>query len=784
MLSKRFLLILSLFLTGCAIVGGSIYEMQYGEENPRDREIAVLPENYVDYWQDVKPVLESRCIVCHGCYDAPCQLKLGSPDGINRGGSTTPVYNASRLLPATLTRLHQDADSVNEWRDKGFHAVINEYGDSHEANRVAGIMYRLLKQKQDNPLPAEKLLPNSFQLDLDSAPVCPSPINISNYEQQYPLWGMPYALPGLEADEHKLLTTWLEQGARHTAEPALAPALIDAVKNWEGFLNQPSLKVQLSARYIYEHLFLMNLYFPDVEEGQYFRLVRSATPPGEAIDELATRRPYDDPGMDKFYYRLHVVRETIVAKSHIPYVLDDKRLARWQELFVQPDYDVAALPSHTPEVASNPFVAFKDLPVKSRYQFLLDDAQLFIMGFIKGPVCRGQIALNVINDHFWVFFVEPDIMRDADVEHFLTDQSINLQLPAQSQDVLFTTLPSWRRYSNMQREFLDSKIAMYKSFDASKDPEISEFIWDGDKHNPNAALTIFRHFDSASVEKGLIGKPPKTSWVIGYPLFERIHYLLVAGFDVYGNAGHQLLTRVYMDFLRMEGEANFLGALPAVDREKERDFWYRGAGSEIQEFLRLPRVEHQGPQKFKFTSDNPKLELYENLVNYLGVVNQNDYALSKIEADEKLRSLASLDGLTGKAVSLVPQMMLLLIEDPEKDADQLVTILHHNAHLNKSVVFNESKSRIPEEDTIGVYAGVLGAYPNVFLKVKVNDVSTMVAQLKVMTSEDDYASLLDRYGVRRTDARFWTHSDRVISLYKQTQPEYGGLLDYNRLENR
>lgn len=45
--------------------------------------------------------------------------------------------------------------------------------------------------------------------------------------------------------------------------------------------------------------------------------------------------------------------------------------------------------------------------------------------------------------------------------------------------------------------------------------------------------------------------------VIGYPLFERMHYLLLAGYDVYGNIGHQLATRLYMDFLRMEGELNF-----------------------------------------------------------------------------------------------------------------------------------------------------------------------------------------------------------------------------------
>ena len=65
---------------------------------------------------------------------------------------------------------------------------------------------------------------------------------------------------------------------------------------------------------------------------------------------------------------------------------------------------MSELPSWEPLIASNPFKAFKDIPPRSRYEFLLDDARYFIEGFIKGPVCRGMIALNVIEDQFWVAF--------------------------------------------------------------------------------------------------------------------------------------------------------------------------------------------------------------------------------------------------------------------------------------------------------------------------------------------------------------------------------------------
>ena len=40
-----------------------------------------------DYPPEVKPIIENRCMVCHGCYDAPCQLKMEAYEGIQRGAS-------------------------------------------------------------------------------------------------------------------------------------------------------------------------------------------------------------------------------------------------------------------------------------------------------------------------------------------------------------------------------------------------------------------------------------------------------------------------------------------------------------------------------------------------------------------------------------------------------------------------------------------------------------------------------------------------------------------------
>ena len=81
------------------------------------------------------------------------------------------------------------------------------------------------------------------------------------------------------------------------------PELQTQVRAWEAFLNGRTPREKLVARYLYEHLFLAHLYFtsePASERPAFFRLVRSRTPCEAGIDEIATRRPNDDPGPGDF----------------------------------------------------------------------------------------------------------------------------------------------------------------------------------------------------------------------------------------------------------------------------------------------------------------------------------------------------------------------------------------------------------------------------------------------------------------------------------------------------
>jgi len=768
-------------LAGCAYNSSSDLEALYGEAVPRSRAVEKLPINHVDYWQDVKPILEQRCVVCHACYDAPCQLKLGAPEGIERGASKQRVYHPERLRAAPLTRLFVDAQSVEAWRDKAFFPVLNEHSSSTEANFHASVLHQILTLKQDNPLPAEKILTDEFTLGINRKESCPTAAAFPDFAQEHPYWGMPYGFPGLSEPELRTITDWIQEGANYTEREPLETNLRDEINRWETFLNQDSLKMRLSARYIYEHLFLAHLYFDQINQRQFFKLVRSYTAPGEPPEIITSRRPYDDPGSERIYYRIVPEHEAIVVKTHMPYPLNDSKMALWKALFLDAEYAVNSLPDYSPATTGNPFSAYRDLPTNSRYRFLLDEAQFSIMNFIKGPVCRGQTALNVIRDHFWVFFISPEFGEAVKTAEFLDQQEENFELPSARGDINLP-LTNWLRYSAKQKRLMEARDK-YLAGKFSQHPSKvgMNLIWDGEQHNPNAALTVFRNFDSATVEKGLIGDTPQTAWVIGYPQLERIHYLLVAGYDVYGNVGHQLLSRLYMDFLRMESESNFLMLLPTDTRQKERANWYRGASKHTLSYLNHPSLDDEVEPTIHYSSGNHKAELFDKIKSHLRPALKNMHQFEPLESDISA-ALARLSQLAGEKTHYLPEFSLLNIIEEDKHLQ--VTLLKNTAHLNITSMFNEYKNIIESENTMTMTRGLIGAYPNAFFWVKREQLSQFVHAISGIGSAEQYEALLDDYGIRRTNPQFWKYSDAIHLQFAADAPVNFGYLDYNRFENR
>ncbi|WP_241505750.1 fatty acid cis/trans isomerase [Parahaliea mediterranea] len=722
--------------------------------------------------QAAHDILQNRCMVCHGCYDAPCQLKLEARQGLARGASKDLVYDGARLMSADLTRLFDDAHSAQAWRDKGFFPVI----DDEQAED--GVLYRMLALKQAHPLPPRGPVDESFDFSLYREQQCTQQADFDDYAEDYPLWGMPFGLPGLQPDEHQVMVRWLKAGAPPVAQAALSAPMQKEVSAWERFLNGDSHKERLMSRYLYEHLFLASLFLEASDTPVWFRLVRSKTPPGEPLELISTRRPYDDPGVQRVYYRLQRMPITPLGKSHLAYRFDAERRDWYRQNFLVPDYTVPELPGYQQAVAANPFKSFVAIPVPSRYRFLLEEAEFTIMNFIKGPVCRGQIALNVIEDRFWVMFLNPDSLDPELDGAFLARESDNLRLPV-SETGTAVDLFTWRGYAKSHDRYQKAKVEyLSQQLNRSSRKIGLESLWDGDGDNPNAALTIFRHFDTASVVKGFVGDTPKTAWVISYSLLERIHYLLVAGFDVYGAVAHQLETRLYMDFLRMEGELNFLMYLPPQQRQKLRDYWYRDApGFARDHVFADSELMRERPTDLSFDSDNPKAELLSTMRKRIHGARAESFDYHPAFGREANKALDALVAGSGIHNSFLPQVSFVSVVGGKQP--QTLTLLRDSGYANIALLFLEEERRLPEEDRLTVVKGFIGEHPNLFFEVHEKQLPLFAADIAAMKNEEDWHLLRHRYGVARNAPWFWRLSDQFHQQLL-TDPLYRGLLDYNR----
>ena len=222
MAGKKLYLLGFLVITGCAsIMYKSVdYESLYGPSAPKQRlltpEQAILgqQQHKVSFYKDVKPILDSRCVSCHGCYDAPCQLKLGSIDGLDRGATKQLVYDVARLKAADPTRLFTDSTDTEGWRKKDFYPVLNERIDNKVANLDNSILAKLIDLKRLNPQPVSGKLGKDYDLKFDRELQCSTVEEFPKYQHEHPQWGMPYAMPGLSLKEENTVKQWLQEGSK------------------------------------------------------------------------------------------------------------------------------------------------------------------------------------------------------------------------------------------------------------------------------------------------------------------------------------------------------------------------------------------------------------------------------------------------------------------------------------------------------------------------------------------------------------------------------------------
>ena len=772
---------------GCA-VGHHAIATEPGSPPPQSTSAEASPE----FYKDIAPILIRKCVTCHACYDAPCQLVMTAPEGLARGATKHGAYDSERLSPATPTRLFVDAQRTVDWRKLGFFSVLG--GTRLGQRSDTSSLMSMLRLGHANPFEPNKKVPFHVEFGLHRKNACPLPSEFTSYAALRPEQGMPLATTGLTDREYELIETWVADGARVTVKEVKPTALErEMIKSWETFLNQSDTRTALIARYLFEHLFLAHLYFDAAGNGNFFVLERSRTPPGEPIHPVASRRPNDDPA-GRFYYRLRLLNETLVHKTHVTYYAGREKLERIKELFLTSNWSAGALPLYGAANAANPFETFRAIPAKARYQFLLDNAEFFVRSFIRGPACRGQAATDVIRDHFWVLFQRPASDPFISNSEYQDAAIPLLGLPGED-DNLWQAGPEWLRYRDARQSYLEKRRTEYQK-QWPLGPSLED-IWDGQGRYRGALLTVFRHFDNASVVHGFVGNYPSTMWVMDYAILERTYYGLVVNFDVFGNVAHQLQTRLYFDLIRRESELNYLRFLPPDIREVTRLSWYQGLAS-LRLELTYAKADTTTPTRVKYRSPQPRREFADQVLKrQKGPAGRHDpinrcldgpckpmreVFPHQVEVEEALRRLVGKPLSKAPYIAHLPDITLLTVE-LINGMSQVYSIIRNRAHTDVAFIMYEDLRLEPEKDSLTIIRGVAGSYPNFMFRAKSEQLEAFTKELLASRSPIEFDVFVKKWGIRRTHPEFWQILHGVTEYLKRTTPIQSGILDINRYKN-
>jgi hypothetical protein len=743
-----------------------------------------------DYATEIQPIFNRRCIACHGCLGSPCNVKLDSFQGVDRGGLALNPY-ASHFGSEPRTDM-EAASSTAAWRARGFFPVLSR-GGTAQNNLAGSLLFRMVAAGKRNNSPGfsrdalEGLRPQRYvaQCEADAAA-------LKAYLESHPSTGMPFGLPSISDGDFATLKSWVAAGSPGPGVKAVAaaeqPANPAAVAAWEAFFNADDPRSRLVSRFIFQHVFLATIVLAD-SPGDQFRLVRSSTPPSRAVAQpdgtrrvepspvkvIATDLPYEDPlsyaGVDRFWYRLKKLTQAPVQKNHFVWRLAPDDITHLTQLFsidrgagwdsgaeIDPPYGI-----------ESPFVQFAAIPAEARYRFILENAEVMVGGITYGPVCNGQTATYAVKDQFWALFLDP--AHDPSVR----DPTLGLK----SAEALMDRSPTGNA------TYL-SAFAKTKSRLAPEGWSL-DAVWDGDGENTNAWLTVLRHETNVSVLKGARGGRPRTLWLISYAGFERMYYDTVASFAYWSGDESKLETLLFFNLLRQDFEDHFLLLLPARYRQTIRDDWTQGIGQ-----LALTAIPFAGgdqPSRVNVPGAAPLEEIVTRLAERAGprvtglpdplnpsVKPEVDLAAPMRGFDDFERAVSSMTVLDHRPyLPLMPSVTVLRLTHGGEH--RVYALVVNRAYASQYLLLFQDGAALPEQDTMSVYSTLANGFPNLFVDLDLDHAPGFLSDLAAVSTKNDWKRFETKYAILRNSPKFWSFYDWLNDWNFSSRGDNAGWLD-------
>jgi hypothetical protein len=113
-----------------------------------------------------------------------------------------------------------------------------------------------------------------------------------------------------------------------------------------------------------------------------------------------------------------------------------------------------------------------------------------------------------------------------------------------------------------------------------------------------------------------------------------------------------------------------------------------------------------------------------------------------------------------------------------------VTIVINRWHDNVNALFLERSRLDPSKDTMEFFTHNVGSYPNYFFDVDLQDLPDFLDMMARYDGSAPYRHKVEKYGINRSDPKFWEVYDDFQRHFDESEPMESGLYDLNRYYHR
>ena len=147
------------------------------------------------YAGEIQPLFDNRCIACHGCIGSPCNVKLSSFRGVERGGFGKNPYS---MHFDAVPRTGMDVHATTEGLAQGRAFTPSCRADGSATENLAGTMIsQLVTAGHQNNQPgfSRRSVDVVVRCTVTSTPVPAQRTHLGAHLTANPAGGMPYGLP-------------------------------------------------------------------------------------------------------------------------------------------------------------------------------------------------------------------------------------------------------------------------------------------------------------------------------------------------------------------------------------------------------------------------------------------------------------------------------------------------------------------------------------------------------------------------------------------------------------